>query len=259
MITELIKQIKDDFSQDVLVKAGGRFDEEPPKIARTIEGLVPAILAALLKKNSSSGQTGLSNMIAVSRDILGDPTHPISKDLNRIFTDTRDPNGINLMKQTEGILENVFGDRLQPLSEAISRFSHIKPSSALQLLAIATPATLSGIGQYMDHRGIDDRELMQELTTGKQTLIEHVPAGLDLSAALGIDKLADLDIRPSIPDHNLAAAEKIAPGKSGKWLVLIIIIILILVAIWFWKNYNKKQASYQLKVTSAMLQQASCG
>lgn len=252
MITELIRKVKDHFSQDVLSKASVRLDETALNITRTMESLVPAVLAALLKKNSTSGQTGLDNMVTVSRNILGDPARPLSENLKKIFSNAADPNGIHLMQQADGILENMFGDRLQPLAETVSRFSGVKSSSAHQLLAVAAPAVLSVIGQHMERQDMDERELMQQLTMGKQDLIEQVPAGLELAAALGIEKLDDLDARPSIPDHDLAAAEKIAPGKSGRWLVLFIIIVILVAAIWFWKNYNKKQDSYRLRATSAV-------
>lgn len=248
MDIHVIPLVGREYTPNVLSALSDHLGENQVDLETALSAAVPSLFAALLKKDFSLGQTGLSNMIAVSESRIGSGNQ-ISENLKNVLASIKDPNGIQLMKKFDGILENIFGDRLHSVATAISTFSRIKPSSAHRLLAGVSGVSMAVLDQVKKDHGIADKAVMDLLAAQKEEIIGSIPPGLDLAAALGVEQLSDIDKKPTIPDHDLLAADKIAPGKSGKWLILLILLILVVASWWFWKQYTGKQDNYKPKIT----------
>jgi len=214
--TNLVELVKSVFNQDVLNHAASQLHESKAGLEKALDGIIPAVLLRLESKASSSRSSVLSSLTNASQNILGGQSD-LSESLKNIISAHDDPNGMAQMEKSDSILNELFTDRLNPVSEAISKFSGISPSSGLRLMSIAAPAAIARLSQG------GEKTLLQ-LVPQKNTIINSVPAGLNLTSALGIDNLSQVDQTPTVPRYTDDAQQR-APHKVSivQWVIILVL------------------------------------
>lgn len=214
--THLVELVKGVFTQDVLNHVAARLQESKANLEKALEGIIPAVLLRLESKTTSSAGGVLSSLSHSAKNILGEQ-NDLSESLKNIVSSGDDPNGMNQLAKADGMLNELFADRLNPVNEAISQFAGISPSSGLRLMSMATPATIAKLNQ-------SGEQTFLQLVPQKNTIINSVPNGLKLSSALGIDNLSQVDQKPTVPRYTDDAQQR-APHKVSivQWVIILVL------------------------------------
>jgi hypothetical protein len=114
MSINLIDSIKSLLPNDLLNKASGMLGEKPENVQQAVSGIIPSILTAVLHKAGSGDIQGILNM-AVNAAKNGIP-----ENLGSLIG-----SGEGLASKGADMLKNLFGDKTQGLTDAISGFSGI--------------------------------------------------------------------------------------------------------------------------------------
>ena len=214
--TNLVELVKSVFNQDVINHAAAQLHESKAGLEKALDGIIPAVLLRLEAKTSSSRSTVLGSLSNISKNIFGEQ-NDLSEGLKNIISTQNDPNGLAQLEKGDSILNELFTDRLNPVNEAISKFAGISPSSGLRLMSIAAPAAIAKLNQ-------GGEETLLQLVPQKNTIINSVPAGLNLTSALGIDKLSQVDQTPTVPRYTDDAQQR-APHKVSivQWVIILVL------------------------------------
>ncbi|HET8573812.1 MAG TPA: DUF937 domain-containing protein [Edaphocola sp.] len=214
--TNLVELVKSVFNQDVLNHAASQLHESKANIEKALDGIIPAVLLRLESKTSSSRSAVLGSVTNASKNILGEQDD-LSEGIKNIISAHDDPNGTVQLEKADSILKELFTDRLNPVSEAVSRFSGVSPSSGLRLMSIAAPAIIARLGQSGENT-------LLQLVPQKNTIINSVPAGLDLKSALGLDNLSQVDQTPTVPRYTDDAQQR-EPHKVSfvQWVIILVL------------------------------------
>ena len=198
MEKNLVALLTDQFSDKVVTRLTGHLGEERSAVEKGIQALIPTVWAALIHRSSVDRESGIFSLADASRSALGDPDH-LPEHMEMVLSDPNDPNGINLLDRAGGILKTLWGERLNPVAEALAAYAGLKTSSGHQLLALGAPAALSLVGQVAQRNGLNEQGAAELLQNRKPEVIAAVPAGYNLAGALGIDNLDDIDLQARKP------------------------------------------------------------
>lgn len=228
MASNLIEQVKNIFAGDFTAKAASAFGESENGIKQAIAGAVPAVFARLLQKSETN--TGASDTLNMAKEATADGS---AFDPSSLITNANSLPGI------ASITNNLFGDRLTGIANALSTFSGIKQSSAVSILSIAAPAILSFLGNHAQQHNLSAADMRNLLDNQKDNVLASVPATFNLAGSLGLGSLSALGAHAQTfapPPETPAQAAK----KSNGWFLPLILILIVLALIWyFMKSCNK--------------------
>ncbi len=150
MAFNLIDTAKNLLPNDLTTKAAISLGESEGGIQKALSGAIPAVLAGLLSK-SSPGGPGILDMVkgAAGTGILGN--------LGNLLDGGGTGSGIG--STVMGWLRSIFGDNLNNITNAISGFAGIKPSSANTILSLSAPAAMAPVGRYAEEKNLRADEL----------------------------------------------------------------------------------------------------
>ena len=238
MAFNLIDAAKNLLPNDLTAKAASFLGESEGGIQKALSGAIPAVLAGLLSK-SSSGGSGILDMVkgAAGTGILGN--------LGNLLDGGATGSGIG--STVMGWLRSIFGDKLNNITNAISGFAGIKPSSANTVLSMAAPAAMAPIGRYAEEKNLRSDELGSFLQSQKSSILSTIPSGFNLAGALGLGSLGDIGSRITSGVSNAGdyAADTVRNvGSSGnKWLWPLLLLVALAVLIWFFTQRGCKDAA----------------
>ncbi len=123
MAFNLLDMVSGLFSNDLIGRASSSLGESEGGIKKAISGLVPTVLTGLLNK-AGSGSTGANSIFNLTKEAAGSG---ILGNLGGLL------GGGGSAATTLGLQNmatSIFGDRLGNVTNLISNFAGIKPSSA---------------------------------------------------------------------------------------------------------------------------------
>ncbi len=224
MSTDLMEMVKGAVSRSVMEKLGGMMGTaSPEKTSSVLEAAAGTILGGLIKKAGSPG--GAEEVFRSAQkteggvlDRLGDLMGGGAK------TD-------EYQKSGNGILEMIFGGRMEGIANTISKATGVDAAKIKSLLAMVAPMILAVIGKYVKNRGMNAVGLESLLGDQQQHLGKYLPAGLGSQLGLG-----NLAAAPAAVPRSMPAATAPA-GSASKILVpLIVIGLLVAAAVWWIAN-----------------------
>ncbi len=147
------------------------------------------------------------------------------------------------MSKGAGFLNGLFGDtKSNLLGSLISQFSGVKSSSASSLLSMAAPAVLGLIGNHAKQNNLDAGGLSSFLGSQKSSIMNALPAGLNLGSIFGGwgDKAQEAVHSTASAAHSTVsnATHRVEEtveeaGGAMKYLLPILLLALIAAAAWY--------------------------
>lgn len=213
MSDNLIEQIGQALSGDVLNRLGSAAGSTPAMTQSALSGAVPGVLAAMLQKSGSTeGATRLLD--AVTRGghdtLLGNLAGALGGG---------DATS-SLLRTGAALLPSLFGNRSDAMSDYIGGLSGMNRGSAQSLLSLVAPIAMGFVTrQFRSSGGLNINSLINLLTGQRRYIEQAAPAGL--AGALGLNSLSDLGggvTRPAAPP----------PATSGRWRWILLLVALLL-------------------------------
>ncbi len=225
MSFNLIESIKGLLPDDLLKKAAGMLGENSGNVKEAMEGIIPTILIGALHK-AGSGEVHSVLNIAVDSEKTGIP-----ENLEVLAGSGEEPDSRSVV-----ILETLFDDKVQEVTNAIARFSGVRPKSAHALLSTAAPTAMAVLGKQVTDSNLNGAGLLSFLNAQKDHILNALPSGLNIASVLGFGNLSG--VAGKLADTASSAVEmpgslKAAPVRSGsgsRW-ILPVLLILVLIAI----------------------------
>lgn len=239
MAFNLIDAAKNLLPNDLISKAAGSLGESEGGIQKALGGAIPSILAGLLGKTSAGAGSGILDMVkgAAGAGVLSNLGSLVQSG----------GSGLGIGATVMGWLRSIFGDKLNNITNAISGYAGIKPSSAGTVLSLAAPAALAPIGNYAVEKNLQPDEIGAFLQSQKSSILNAIPSGFNLAGALGIGSLADIGskITSGVSAAGDYAADSVRNvGSSGnKWLWPLLLLIALAILIWFFTQKGCKDAT----------------
>ena len=239
MSINLVDSIKSLLPNDLLNKASGMLGEKPENVQQAVSGIIPSILTAVLHKAGSGDIQGILNM-AVNAAKNGIP-----ENLGSLIG-----SGEGLASKGADMLKNLFGDKTQGLTDAISGFSGISGKSASSLMSVAAPAAMGVIGKQVADSNLNAGGLLSFLNSQKDNILNAVPSGLNIAGVLGLGSLSGIagklsgalsGFKGGVENaaSNIANATGTATAKASsgsRWLLPLLLILVLIAIIWYFMN-----------------------
>lgn len=214
MATNLLDVARAQLTPEVVLRASSLVDESPASTRRAMETAAPAIFAGLVQEGSSV--PGARHLLTVLEEA------GLAGVMARIAERAEAESGPldSLVDLGKGLLDRLFGERVEPIVDAAARSSGVKRSSMTSLLGLTTPLVLGALGSEVAARQLDAAGLARFLAEQTGNLAGVLPAGV--AAAL----------RPASPPGH-EAPDRAAPRASSPpvripWRLLVILPLAIL-------------------------------
>ncbi len=175
-MSNLLDSLKAYITPELIGHAANQLNENEAGLSKALGALVPTILSGILNKSNDSSAMGqiFSALSAFSPDVLGHLDSLIGTG-NLAHNDPKDSAG-----QLLGLL---FGPKVPAITNAVSSFAGIKPSSTSSLLGLAGPLVMGFLSQKIKTDGLNVSGLLGLLSSEKNHIMGMLPAGL--GAVLG--------------------------------------------------------------------------
>jgi Bacterial protein of unknown function (DUF937) len=181
MATNLVSQIMDYLTPDIISKIAGYFGLERSSAQKVISASVPALLAGLVGLSSKpEGARQLSSVLSQQPSGMLDNLRSLSGGSQQR---TLAENGASLLSSLFG------GGGFNSLAGVIGKFAGIGEGTSKSMLGLLGPLVLGGVAQQQRQSGLDAEGLSGFLASQKENIASAMPSGL--SSALSGTGLLD--------------------------------------------------------------------
>jgi outer membrane protein OmpA-like peptidoglycan-associated protein len=224
MASTLIDSIQGFFNKDFITRAASSLGEGEDGIKKALMAAVPTALAGLLNKTNAEGDG--SSVLGLAQQAL--PSLGTGN-----ISDTLGSAASGVKNWASGI----FGDKLGPITQLISRFSGVKESTAATIVNSASVASLGAVGKYASDNNLNASGVKSFLQGQKDSILGALPSGLNLG---GILSMAGLGALGSKVIQSVETEAK----KGSNWLIPLLIIVVVIALIWYFvKGCGKNNAT----------------
>lgn len=236
---DILQLVKDKLNSSAIAQISDFLDEDPQDVTAGLSAGLPAILAGLMQKASTtSGVSELLNLL--KNDSRGE------KFSDDIAGALRGGQGAGLISGGSVILNSLFGENVNLLADLIGNISGVK-ANASSLLNLAASLVTGVLSKKVKTEGTGASGLASLLMSQRDSVKHALPAG--------IGSILDVD---SLGDFTGGKGYLKGDGKGGfagllPWLLFG---LLILGGLYFWKSCQNK-ASEVVAVTENPLEAAS--
>jgi OOP family OmpA-OmpF porin len=172
MAVNLVELVKGYLTPDIIQKAGSYVGESESAAQKAMNGIVPALLAAMANQASTStGAEKLSRMLDA-----GKYDGSALNNLGSLFSGGETTQ--KAITQGKDILSSLLGNKTDGLVDQIARFAGIRTGSASSLLALAAPLIMNVLGRQRSTIGQSPSALLALLGEQKGFLSGLLPAGI---------------------------------------------------------------------------------
>jgi OOP family OmpA-OmpF porin len=172
MAVNLVELVKGYLTPDIIQKAGSFVGESESTTQKAMNGIVPALLAALANQASTStGAEKLSRMLDA-----GKYDGSALNNLGNLFSGGETTQ--KAITQGKDILSSLLGNKTEGLIDQIARFAGIRTGSASSLLALAAPLIMNVLGRQRSTIGQSPSALAALLGEQKSFLSGLLPTGI---------------------------------------------------------------------------------
>jgi outer membrane protein OmpA-like peptidoglycan-associated protein len=201
--------------------------ENESGVSKAIGVLVPTLLSGILNKSSDSNAVGniFSALAGFNPDIL-DKLGSLIGGGNLAHNDPKDTAG--------HFLGSLFGAKVPAITNAVSSFAGIKPSSTSSLLGLAGPLVMGFLSKKISSGGLNVSGLLNLLNSEKSSIMGALPAGL--GAVLGLANMSNASVNTTVSSDDRSS------GGVGWLWPLLLLLGLGGGIMYFLKNGNGKPA-----------------
>ncbi len=229
-MSNLLDSVKSYITPELVRQAANTLGENETGIGKAISGLAPTILAGLLGKTSDSGAlSSIFNLISNTKPSILDHLGDLVGGGNLAHNDPKDAAG--------QLLGTLFGPKVPAMTNAVSSFAGVKPSSTSSLLGMVGPMVMALLSKKISSDGLNLSGFSNFLQGERSSILGALPTGL--SAVLG---LADMT-GSGKPSSERAAST----GTNWMW-PLLLLLGLGGAIMYYMKNCSAKPAPAQVEV-----------
>jgi OOP family OmpA-OmpF porin len=248
-LIELSKQL---FTGEVLSKSGAALGESESAISKLVQAGVPTILLGLLSKSSSMGQGGLMTLLNSAKSLFQGGSSSIASSIPQLMNSfSSNPQGF------AGIINSLFGDKANAVTQSLAQYANVKPASAQALLATAAPAVLAEVNNKASEGNWTESGIWTWLSSQKDTLLNMLPSGLGIGSLLGMSSSTAHASTTTTASHNTARVttantpEHTPEPQKRNGLVWIIMLLAAAFVAWFMlkDGCNKKDTTTDTTIT----------
>ena len=242
MAIDLVDLAKGYLTQDVIQTASSYVGESSGPTQKALAGIAPTLVSALMNKASTSD--GAQQLIRT----LDAGKYDGSALLNAKSLFGGDASAPGALPAGTGLLDSLFGPKLDLVRDLIARFSGIRPDSALSLLAMAMPLVMHVIGQQRGLVGSDASSLADLLGSQRSLLTGLLPVGVASALGSGVTfAVGDTGstVREAASTAVAAAsraAQKATPVAERTWFAPLAMFGALLLGLLVWLNWPAKES-----------------
>ena len=200
MATNLVSQIMDLLTPDIISKIAGYFGLDRYSTQKAIGASVPAMLAGLVGLASKpEGAKQLSTVLSQQ------PSGP----LDNLRTLTSGSEQRTVAENGAGLLSSLFsGNAFNTLAGAVGKYAGIGEGTSKSMLGMLAPLVLGSVAQQQRQSGLDANGLSSFLASQKDNIVSAMPSGFG-------NMLSGTGIMDSLGDawRNTGAAASAAAGR----------------------------------------------
>lgn len=188
MSINLLDLVKSQMGSDLIGKAASFLGESEASTGKAVNAALPALLGGMISKSSSS--EGASALMGFLNQ--GENDGSIFSKLGGLL---EGGSISSLLGSGSGILQMLLGDKLGAIASAIASYAGIKQESSSNLLGLAAPLLMGGVGKYVKDQGITSASGLASLLGGQSDFVKAaLPAGLGgtLGSILGLGGLSNM-------------------------------------------------------------------
>lgn len=225
MSFNILDVVKGYLTPDLITKTSSFINESENGVSKALSGIIPTVLSGFVTKANSSSHDA-SDILYIVKNAYSSST---AGGLGNYFND-----GGNLMGKGLGLVQTLFGDKVNSLISSIASFAGIKNSSASSLFSIAGPLVASVIGKYSTDENMSGSSLASFLHGQKTNILSMLPAGLSgITSMLGLSKLGDA-AQDTVKNTTRYIDVTVDDAKRGtNWLLWLLLLVLLGLAIWY--------------------------
>jgi outer membrane protein OmpA-like peptidoglycan-associated protein len=218
MSFNLLELSKNLFTTELVSKASAYLGEKEGNVSKAISSIIPSLLGIFAEKTASpAGTASLSTMIS---NQINSGSH---NNLGSFFGN----DGGSLLNKGANMARELFGNKLDKLTNTISGHADIKPSSTTSLLSMAVPAVLGMLGKVSSENAGNVSSLLKDQ---KSSILGAIPSGINFSNLFSSAEAKVSDIgNKSV--HYVKEVEK--AGSGMRWLLPILLLVLAAMAAWY--------------------------
>ena len=186
MATNLVSQIMDFLTPDIISKIAGYFGLDRYSTQKAIGASVPAILAGLV---------GLSSKPEGAKQLSTVLTQQPSGALDNLRSLASGSEQRTVAENGAGLLSSLFGGGMfNGLAGAVGKFAGIGEGTSKSLLGMLAPLALGSVAQQQRQAGLDANGLANYLASQKDNIAAAMPSGFSnmLSGTGLLDSLGDV-------------------------------------------------------------------
>ena len=200
MATNLVSQIMDFLTPDIISKIAGYFGLDRYSTQKAIGASVPAVLAGLVGLASKpEGAKQLSNVLSQQ------PSGPLDN-LRSLTSGTEQR---NVAENGAGLLSSLFGGSVfNTIAGAVGKYAGVGEGTSKSLLGMLAPLVLGSVAQQQRQSGLDANGLSSFLGSQKDNIVAAMPSGFG-------NMLSGTGITESLGDawRGTSAAASAAAGR----------------------------------------------
>ena len=171
--------VKGQLTSSVVGKIGGLLGESESATSSAIGKVIPSILGGLMSKTGSSA--GASQIF----DLLSKGGHDgsIFNDLGGLLAGGDKTNG--LMDSGSNLANAIFGNKTNSMMDMVGKAIGFGNRSSSSLVSLLLPMVMGMIGKVGKEKNLDAGGIASLLSSQKDHIVGHAPAGLFESLGLG--------------------------------------------------------------------------
>ncbi|MGL6071070.1 DUF937 domain-containing protein [Craterilacuibacter sp.] len=231
MNANLLDTLKQGLAGPFTELAAQHLGEPATGIKSALGAAIPALLASLIKENTSAG--GTNKLLG----LINAPNLPLLQDVGTLLTPDK-IGVVSAMGQQQ--LSSLFGQKLAPLTSSLSSESNFKLPAMGKLLALVTPFVL-GFIRHQAGGGTIDASTLSSLFKGQESFLSgRIPAAI--ASVLGLGSLigaAPKAVAQAIPDAGHKIEAVAAKSGFGRWWLWLLGLAAILFSIFQFRSCSQ--------------------
>jgi OmpA-OmpF porin, OOP family len=243
MSFNVLNAVKGYLTPELISKAGSFLGESESGVGKALSGIVPVVLGGFVSKASSTG-SGANDIMDIIKNAHNSGA---ANNLTNFASD-----GGGMLNKGLGLIQGLFGDKLNSIISTVSSFAGIKSSSASSMFSMAGPLVAGILGKHAVETNMNPSSLSSFLSSQKTHIMDMLPAGLSsITGLLGLGKIGD-SIKSGVKEVGHYAEQTADTAKRGtNWLLWVLLLALAALALWYFlgKGCNKEEAATITPVT----------
>jgi outer membrane protein OmpA-like peptidoglycan-associated protein len=244
MSFNLLHSAKNLFDNNFISNASDILEEDSTRIQKGVSAIIPSVLTGIMNK---AGSGDAYEILQLSKEATD----------SRVFSSGSNFLSSNhLMARGADFIKSIFGNRMSEVVNAISSFAGLRSASVSSLLSFAAPAALASLGRRVENANMETPDLLAFFIAQKDGILDAIPPGFNLGAALGLSSLSSIGTRLSgeysaLTGHANFATETVQKKSGSRWVLTTILVLAGSGLLWYLLSGRKNNNTHVVSTIMA--------